>query len=177
MITSGPTAQPIDALGGTTYLVTATSNITGATFYWYKDGDLVQVGTANFYYVTVPAGEQVDVQVFDDANTRPARTFPGHVLLGIDEVPGAESYQWDRYVGSAWVTQRSQVDAGESWFEFLTPFLEDDTEHVFRCAALSAADNAGAAREFRFTMVRLPDAATVEGAFDAGTGLTVGSPA
>lgn len=151
----------------------ATSDIVGATFYWYQDGVLSQTGTMPWFDVTAPDGEHIDISVFDSSATVPPRSYAGRAVLGWDEAPGAYSYLVQQYVGAAWVDVRSVPDRGESYFEVVTDYLADETTHQFRVGAKSEDGNVSGYREFTFYWVRRPTTAAATATFDSVTGITV----
>ncbi len=159
-------------VGPLTWRLTWTSDIAGATFRLFRDG--VQVGSTNAteWTITVAPGESPSVDVLDDADDQPEAAYPSHVILAWGpSTPSAASYRVDKLVGAKWIEQGivSRGRDDQSYFEFRTVTLADDTTHVFRVVPiLNGVD--GFPSEHRMLMVRLPDPPDVRYAFDRLTG-------
>lgn len=132
-------------------------NLSGAsTYYVYRNGVLSEITSRPWVDVTLASGEQATIEVFDAAGT-PTTAYSGNVTLQWDEVAGATQYRVDKYVASVWTQKALYGDTGQAVYQYVTEYLADDTEHIFRVVPVLNG-NDGQARTFTFRMVRVPDA-------------------
>lgn len=122
-----------------------------------------------FFEFSVAAGEQIVIEVLDNGATAPQLAFPGRVTLGWSEVEGAYSYRVEEYVGAAWTARQTVRDLGQSYFSWVSRFLEDATSHQFRVITIGTNGVEGEAKAFTFLMVRHPDIPDVAITYDEGT--------
>jgi hypothetical protein len=74
------------------YVLSATSNGSGVTYYWYREGVLIGVTRLPELVVTVPAGASAAFEVFDNSGSLPEELLGGDVTLLWDAVEGATGY-------------------------------------------------------------------------------------
>lgn len=140
------------------------------TYYVYIDGRLAQTTTKTWMQITIDAGEYVQVDVFDDADTVPDPAYPARAYVTWDGDSNAAYYRIDQYVDSAWTQVGKVRESGQSNYRWLTAALDDDTEHTFRVVPLGANDLEGLPREITIFMIRRPDAPSVAYTYSAVTG-------
>lgn len=121
------------------------------------------------------------VEVYDSTETESASAQmvnPPYMLMQWYHATDAKYYiaQQRETVGSnyQWITRKPTIFArGVGYYQFATPMLDDESEHVWRIMALDDIGNSSQV-EFTMTMVRNPDAPGISLAYNAGTGnLTV----
>jgi hypothetical protein len=152
--------------------VTWTSDADNPTFRVFRDGILVAVTNTPQAMIAVAPGESPSIDVLDDPDDSPEPAYPAHVILNWGpSTPAAESYRVDKLAGAKWIEQGTIApEASEqSYFEFRSGRLADDTTHTFRIVPIVNGVD-GFPREHRMLMVRLPDPPTVRYTFNRLTG-------
>lgn len=145
-------------------------------FFVYVNGELLhEAGTTlTELPFTVPAGQEVIVEVRDVAGAAQSRYFGGHAELGWHAVPAAASYRIEEKVGAVWTLRADIVEDGSGFKIFRTNKLADETTHLWRVVPVGVNGQDGTPLEFTIDTVRQPDAPAVIGTYDPGTGnLTV----
>lgn len=130
------------------------------TFRVIQDGRLILTSIssdgAGEAIVTVGPGEQVDIQIIDNATERPRLAFPGRLTLNWMRVAAAVYYRVDELVGAVW-TERAQVpESGQGAYRWLSRFLEDETTHQFRVTSVGSNGNDSTTLALTCLMVRAP---------------------
>lgn len=173
----------IQRKGPGTYEVVAESDLgADATLYWYRDGELVAVGSGRYMTFDVGPGEVLQVEVLDDSEALPALAHPGVVVLQWDRVQGAGGYRVERWNGTAWVVERTitttAFDVGV--YRWDSGALEDGVLYRFRVVPVSQVEstnvdragglpgNAGTAREWQGLLVRRPSAVSFSASLVGG---------
>lgn len=155
--------------GFTSVLLTYSSDLGGTPlFYLYQNGVLVSITTATQWTFTVEAGVQIQIEVFD-ADTTPSAVYPGRMTLTWDEAAATSHYVIEEFVDAAWTERAQVVDQGESYFSWVSRFLEDVTSHQFRVTPVGTNGVAGPQRAFTALMVRYPDVPDVSYTYDSDT--------
>jgi hypothetical protein len=157
-------------LDSNTVKVSAVSDLGGTpVLYWYDEGRLVSAGTFPLERIfTIPAGRSRQIEVLDTTDA-PAEAYPGEVLLQWYAVADAVRYTVQQWVVDEWVDKRVVISTGVEVFNYLTDWLDDQTEYQFRVVPVSADNIEGQPLEFTFTVIRRPDAPDTECEYDAGT--------
>ncbi len=83
------------------------------TYYVYLDGRLAQTTTKTWMQITIDAGEYVQVDVFDDAETVPDPAYPARAYVTWDGDTDAAYYRIDEYTTiDGTLTTRTDADTG-----------------------------------------------------------------
>lgn len=148
------------------------SDVGGTPIYRvYRNGRCIQTGPRNCCTVSMQADESGTIEVLDDADAVPAAIPRVRMRLLWDAVTGTARYRVQRYVGAAWVTE-VEIRAGDRTnYEYLTPPLEDVTDHQYRVVPIGENGNEGTPATVTVTMVRNPDPPVVTMEYASGTGL------
>lgn len=152
-------------LSETRYLLSFKSTLSDPTFYIYRDGILVTITKQNWWKFEVYSGAMLQIEVKDD-DSEPSAAWPGQVLISWERDAEAVKYYIQKYVGSAWVTERIILDG--SLYHW-TPYLEDETTYHYRVVPIDENETAGQSREFAIVMVRRPNVPSVTITYDAET--------
>lgn len=149
--------ESIQQIGVGSWRVLWSSTIQDPTFYIWRDGQLMDVTTAEEYIFQVPAGEQLNLEVYDDESQKPVSAFPGKVVIGWYSVANTSRYIVQEYVGGEWLTRKTVNHTSAGYYSWESRFLEDSTSHQFRVVPQGVNGNAGAALTFEVFIVRFPD--------------------
>lgn len=147
-------------LGGGRWLVAWSSTLGSPPpdgYRIFKSGVLVAQTDQESWQFTLAPGEQLVLEVLDDADQEPESAFPGTLLLGWRRTANTQEYRVEEYVGGLWVERRTVPDNGREWYSFESRFLEDVTTHQFRVIPVGTNGNDGTAISFSALMVRHPD--------------------
>jgi len=159
--------------GPTTWYFAWSSTEDEPSYRVYIDGELIDTTPRAWRQVEVEAGEQIQIEVRDDA-TAPQSAYPGRVYLSWiaaeeDDGTAADKYQVDEYVDSEWTTRDTIESHGESWFQWRSRYLEDCTTHLFRVIPVMTSGNEGTTLNFSVLMVRRPDRPTATYSYSSDT--------
>jgi len=157
-------------IGPRTWTFTWASSLTDPMFYVYRNGLLAGITNHTSMSFEVAAGERLDIEVFDDADAIPGRTYPGRLRLGWQAADGAIAYRVEEFVDTAWVTRRRILETGRGYYIYETRWLDDETEYNWRVVSESAYGVDGGTLEFTGLMVRTPDRAELGWSYDSETG-------
>jgi len=146
-----------------------TSNLDDPTFWVYRNGVLATVTKATSVTWSVDPAEELVVEVLDDANAKPARSFPGRFTLHWQGTAGVDHYRIEESVSGVWTTRGRVADIGQNYFRWVSRWLEDETTHQFRIIPVGTNKNEGTPKTFSALMVRNPDVPDVNWSYDAGT--------
>lgn len=135
----------------------------------FIDGVLVET-TTRASRVVMAIGGSIGFEVLDDLSD-PIEVHPGGLLFTIQTDVDVAKYRIEQFVDAAWVTRRTFINVGESYFSHLTPVLADDTTHLFRIMPVNAAGIDGTPKEISAHVVRIPDVPDIEYTRDSGTGV------
>lgn len=165
-------AQKVDAL---VWEWEWTSNLTNPTYYLYGNGVLIGETTHPQAMLTLSPNESFQFEVLDDPDAVPAFAYPSRAFLQwyLDEDDPAERYDIDEYVGGQWVSSTPpsiKPGFGQTYFQYQTRVLEDQTTHIFRVTPVAADERAGVPVIYTFFIVRLPDPPTVSYSYSASSG-------
>lgn len=153
-------------LSATAWKITAISNLSTPTYYWWLDGALVFTTALNF--IEIDGG--YNVQVFDSPTDAPDVIHPGRVSLFWERSDGAVSYRIEQYVDSAWTAVTEIRDAGGWYFAWQSPELDDGVDYQFRIIPVGEQVE-GLGRDFAFRMVRQPAVVRATATLDTETGV------
>lgn len=145
------------------------SDLTGPTYYVYRDGRLVATTAARQMDFAVAEGECLAVEVLDDPDEMPASAFPGQLDLHWYSVAGTASYRIEEYVGTTWTLRAIVRDRGQGYFSWRSRWLEDVAVHQFRTVPVGTNGNQGTARTMTCLMVRIPDVPSVSYSYSGST--------
>ena len=159
-----------EQISASAFLLRWDSTVEGATFYVYRDGELLATTSLNEWLVTVEAGEAPVFDVLDDAAASPEPAFPGYLVLTWYAVAGAHRYLVQEDVAGTWTTFKTVLEDGSGYYLVSTRFLEDATVHTFRVLPVGTNENDGTAATLICLMVRNPDPPDVSFSYDSGTG-------
>lgn len=152
-------SQPVlTQLGPTRFRLDYTSDLGGTpTFYIYLMAELIATTTATFYEFTVPAGNQVQIEVFDDVGDVPEEAFDSSALLRWGGVSGAAQYRVKQYESAAWVVKGVVLANASDVYQFRTAMLADCVTHQFQVVPVDANGVEGDVLAMDIEMVRYPD--------------------
>ncbi len=168
MAVSQPT---LTQLGPTRFRIDYTSDLGGTpTFYVYIDGSIVATTTATFFEFTVPIGNQIQIEVFDDDGDNPEESFDSSALLRWAGVDDATGYRVKQYVDAAWVVKGFLLHNSSGVFQFRTAMLADCVTHQFQIVPIDANGKEGEPLELDLEMVRYPDTPTLTATWNEGLG-------
>jgi len=158
-------------LGPMSWLISWSGGAAGATYYVYRDGQLIATTPGSSIVLSVEPGETPIIEVFDDADTAPMESHPGRVTLAWYASTGAavDHYRIDEYVSSVWTARARIKDNGDGYFLWRSRGLEDVTTHQFRVVPVGDNGNEGTADTRNVLMVRYPDSPDLSVAWDSGT--------
>lgn len=157
------TLQPPVRFGAMSFLLEFSSNLEDPTFYIYADGVLIAETKQNDYILAAGEGENIFIEVLDDAEALPMQVFPGKARLcwfGADETIEADYYRVDEYSDSQW-TPRASLPENGGYLAFESGLLDDGKVHRFRIVPVGVNGNEGQAKEFAILVVRYPDEPSV----------------
>jgi hypothetical protein len=137
------------------------SDLDAPTFYVWRDDTLIAQTTARSTDVSITTGDAPTFDVFDDADTRPARHLPTRAVLTWYRptgTPAATAYRIDQLnpAGTAWTTVDTVQGNGRQYLTWESTVLADGFPHSFRVIPLSLANNPGTVTELTVLMVRKP---------------------
>lgn len=141
-------------------------------FYWYRYGELVEVGPRPWKWFDAEPGEVVQIEVLDDAAELPEPGYPPRFVLSWYAVDDAVRYrldEWD-FDEEEWVERTTVLAGDKDYFEWWSPILDDLTTYRWRVVPITEGGIEGDAREFEGEMVRIPAVPSVSYGYDAGTG-------
>ena len=139
-----------------TWGLTFTSTEATPTYRIYLYGELVSVQTHEFYNLMVEDGEFPVIEINDDTTTQ-KDGYPGRFILAWFESSGTDYYKIEEYYGGEWVERTKVYDNGQTYYTWMSRFLEDETTHQFRITPVGTNGNSGTALSFSTLMVRYPD--------------------
>ena len=137
-------------------------------FYIYINGLLVAQTNQTDYDVPANVGENIIVEIFDDANAIPTEVFAGKIRLGWFSVEDTEYYRIDEYIDDAWVEVKRYPE-NNAYLLFESRFLEDCQVHQFRVTPVGSNGNEGDPKTFSVLVVRHPDTPEVSYEYSSGT--------
>jgi len=141
------------------------------TFYVYRDGVLIATTKQRSMMFSGQAGEQVVVEVLDDADGIPVAAYPGRVWLRWKPSTDTAKYRVEEYVGAAWTARASILHDGRLRYTFRTRYLEDSTTHLFRVVPVGENGNDGTPKTWSVLCIRHPDVPDASYSYASGTGL------
>jgi hypothetical protein len=132
------------------------SDVSGAVFRVFRDGDLVSTTRATSLLFVVGPGESLDVEVLDDALTEPTYNAPGYAVLHWWPSSGAAAYRVEEFVEGAWSESGIVREDGRGFLSFKTRWLGDGYSGAWRVVPIGAGGLEGAAVLFDVRVVRFP---------------------
>lgn len=156
-------------IGPASFILTYASDLVSPTFYIWAGGRFVVQTPLTSYQIDLEPGEQLQVDVFDDATETPGEVYPGRFFLNWYAVDSAVEYRIEEYVDAAWTLRQVVAASVGTYYTWSSRFLEDDTTHRFRVIPVGEDGIHGFGTEFQGLMVRHPDAPRVTMAYDADT--------
>lgn len=153
-------------LSGGSWLITATSDLPSPSYYWYRDGLLVDVTLSNSRQFDLAVGENVQIDVLDDASALPAESYPARCLISTAPGEGVVKSRVEELVDGEWVTRHTALG---SYVGYQTRVLADGETAQFRVIPVNAAGIDGRPKAFQVTMVRRPDPPDVTYTWDEET--------
>lgn len=154
--------------GPGTFVFTYASNLADPTFYIWVNGDLVAETLETSYEVSVPIGDQLQFDVFDDPDDEPTDYYPTRLTLRWEGRDGANTYRVDQYTGGQWVAKSIHPHRVSNLYHYVTGVLDDVTTYQFRVVPIDAEGRSGTALSFTAEMVRYPDEPAQTMTFTAG---------
>lgn len=168
---------------GRSVTVTATSSLTGPTFYWYANGAYLGSNETGQWTLRPEPGDSVELVAVDSTSG----SFDPYDPANIPEHwPNRRTIEWtrptdqavSRFVveqqkdGGAWV-QIAEYIAGPEWsFRHRTAPLEDGSTYAWRVQAYDEIGNAGTVTTLQtITQYHRPNPVAFAIAYDDGTGL------
>lgn len=150
----------------TAWKITAISDLSTPTYYWWLDGALVFTTSLNF----IEIDGEYNVQVFDSPTDAPEPIHPGRVSLFWERSDGALSYRIDQYVDGEWISVSDIRDGGGWYFAWQSPSLDDGQDYQFRIVPVGEQAE-GIGRDFVFRMIRQPAVVQATATLDTETGV------
>jgi hypothetical protein len=166
------TMNPAKRMGGNSWWLSWSSDLTDPTFYIYdlSGNGLLSTTKETGMLVICEAGESRVIEVRDAVWANVPRGFPGRLDLFWYATADTAHYRIEEYVGSAWALVGKQTDDGAGHWTWRTRFLEDITTHQFRIVPVGTNGNSGTAKTWSVLMVRHPDPPQVTFAYDEDDG-------
>lgn len=153
-------------LQGGTWQVTATSDLSEPTYYWYRDGLLVDVTQVNSRLFDLTEGDLTQIDVLDDADTLPGESYPARCVISTAPGEGVVKSRVEELVDGEWVTRHTTLG---SYVGYQTRVLADGETAQYRVVPVNEAGIDGSPRTFTVTMVRRPDPPDVDYTWDDET--------
>ena len=162
-------------VGYESWRLTFSSSEASATFYVYRDGQLVAETTAQWIDVLVPRGEYPVFTVVDDPDDAPAAGYPGRLVIQWRADTTADYYTVEQSVASVWTAVARVDETGlTGYLHWSTPWLDDVTTYQWRVTPHGSNGVDGSPTALSTLMVRHPDPPDVTVTYSAATGkLTV----
>lgn len=132
---------------------------TGDVVYIWRNGVLIESAQRTWKDFTVPAGETLVIEVFDDAADSPAPGYYGRLLIEWDFIADAAHYridQWD-FDDEEWDAGPSVPETGAGHYRYETLYLADATNARFRVVPVGANGIDGYPKQVDALIVRIPD--------------------
>ena len=144
------------------------SDLSDPTFYIWLNGEFVTDTKDTYYKATVPFGEQVQFDVFDDPDEVPAAYYPPYATLRWEGSGAPESFRVEQEIDAVWVLQAIVPSRLTNLYHWKSRKLDDATTHNFRVIPIDTEGRQGTIREFSIEMCRYPDAPSQDMTFVAG---------
>lgn len=128
----------------------------GKTCYIYLDGVLAGSTASGSYRVPLSAGDSAIIEIYDDPATPPAAQ-PARITVGWDASPAASRYEIQQYQGGAWVTVKTLIESGETYYRWISPRLADSQTHRIRLATYGIDGIPAYGEEMQISIARHPD--------------------
>jgi hypothetical protein len=156
----------------TTREITWSTSLSDPLFYIYRDGALVTTTYAETWSFGIPENEDPVISVRDDA-TPPGYYWPGRIYLSWypDAAVPASYYLIEEDSGAGFVEVARIPQTGLGYYRWLTQWLSDGYDTVWRITPVDAAGNSGEPLDFEYTQVRHPDTPNVEFSYSEITGI------
>lgn len=158
-------------LSGGMGLLEVESDITGATFYRWRDGVFQGISKDPVWIFPLASGEFVQIDVFDSSEETPDDVYPSTIYFQWDGEDDAATYKVYEYIDEAWLLRRTGPSKGTgSVHSYISRPLEDGEEINLKIIPYDAIGQAGTALEYDITMIRRPDPEEFSVAIDGVTG-------
>lgn len=168
---------------GRSVMVTATSDLTSPTFYWYGNGRYLGKNTTGEWMITADSGEVIELVAVDSTSSN----FDPYDAANIPEhYPNRRILEWTRPTGEslskfiveqqqdggAW-SQIASVPSGKQWsYRLQTDTLESGSTYAWRVTAYDSKGNAGTVATWAtITQYHRPNPVAFTITYDDGTGL------
>lgn len=155
-------------LGELLFRLTWSSDLPGATFYVYVNGDFVTETLETTYDVTVPMGGQFQVEVFDDPDDSPDVYLSPTLTLRFDGDPDTLQFRVEQKVDGVWRAKDLIPVNDTRVFHYETGVLADSTVHEFQVIGVDKEGRSGPPLELTAEMCRYPDAPEVSLSISGG---------
>lgn len=160
--------------------VTATSDLSAPTFFWYRDGVYFDRTAGPSVMVHLEEGEAADVVAVDtetpdsfDVDANAPTAYPARRTLWWTRSPDSDVafHRVKQQKASGGYSTVAEVPVGDSWDHVaLTPRLDDLSAYDWQIIPVDEAGNEGTALALGpETIVRTPDSVSFDASFDAGT--------
>lgn len=126
----------------------------------YRDGRQIARTRASEFDVPHEPGDQVQIEVRDDAAT-PEPCNAGRAWLTWIGAAGTQKYRIEEQVGAEWIVRALVPHHGRRQHRWRTRFLEDGQTHQFRVVPIGENGNDGDAVSLPIKIVRRPDVPTL----------------
>ena len=147
-----------------------TSTLENPTYYIYREGVLLMATGLEAMSFVVGPGEYAQIEILDDPDAVPGRSYPGRLLLGWQGLTEAAGYRVEEYVDGAWVVQKRVAEMGRSYYTYRTRWLQDGESYQWRVVSEQPAGVDGGVMDISVLVVRRPDRAALGYSYDEETG-------
>ena len=141
-------------LPGGGWIVTAVSDLSEPTFYWYRDGLLIDMTRDGSRQFDLSAGELAQIDVLDSLADAPADAYPSRCLISTAPGESVVKSRVEEYTDGKWVTRHTAHGAHVG---YQTRVLADGETAQFRVVPVNAAGIDGRPRPLTVTQVCRPN--------------------
>jgi len=138
------------------YLVTWSSDIVGATFYVYNNGELVDITKTNNYTVSVAEGSYPYIEISDSGEIV-SKAGQSHSDLEWDQVANTKEYRVEEWDGTSWVVRERIRDDGSPGYQYRSLPSVDETSSQIRVIAVGVNESESSAATSAYATPRHPE--------------------
>jgi len=149
---------------------------TAAAYYVWKDAELVLTTTETHAEISVDYNTFPVISVFDSSTDQPVYAQSGFTTLSWYADSTTKKFKVEKMDGTSWEFVQYIDNPGKTYFEYRTPYLDDEQTHQYRVTPIATSGESGEARTFDVVMARYPDIPnyTLAETFDSTSGESLG---